>query len=70
MCSYEERSSVENIEKTCPFIVNLTFFMRRHTGRTGGNHAERIKDLIIISISRRYRPGPLKLVIISVGEDL
>ena len=45
MCSYEERSSVENIEKTCPFIVNLTFFMRRHTGRTGGNHAERIKDL-------------------------
>lgn len=27
--------------------------MRKHTGRTGGNHAERIKDLIIISISRR-----------------
>ena len=57
------------ILKTCPFIVNLTFFMRKHTGRTGGNHAERIKDLTIISISRRYRPGPLKLVI-SVGEDL
>lgn len=23
--------------------------MRKHTGRTGGNHAERIKDLIMIS---------------------
>ena len=53
MCSYEERSSVENIEDLSLMIVNLTFFMRKHTGRTGGNHAERIKDLIIISISRR-----------------